>query len=286
MFTGPCVIYLQDAHKHTACPETLFCSRCQTKTISTRPLHPADSRSRVWFWLWESISPPLVAEWVEGKAILSFCLASLMSGADPVRSSPAPSLSQRGAGPAPAQWTTINASKQDMSLQDFCLHLEKGDVRTHWPHSAPFHASPLSAGGQGLCLSNSCTLQQGGLKGRMRPPCINDAKAGLHTHTRSWWSASNSCLHWATPEYLIPCSGAWWAPEEGWKQAEYPYILQQELLSCWGQALISAKGKHFSKERQGTRYHAKLSGQTLSGATQEDTPLRPPENMPPPFTIA
>lgn len=183
-------------------PESLFCRCCQTKTISTRPLHPADSWSRVWFCLWESISPPLVAEWVEGKAILSFCLASLMSGADPVRSSPASSLSQRGAGPAPAQWTTTNTSKQDGSLQDLCLHLESEDVRTHWPQSAPFHASLLSIGRQRLCLSNSCTLQQGWSKGRMRPPCITDAKASLHTytHTCSWCSASNSCLHWAPPE--------------------------------------------------------------------------------------
>lgn len=89
MFTGPCVIYLQDAHKHTAGPESLFRSRCRMKTISTRPLHPAGSQRRVRFWLRESVSPAFVAEWGKGKAILSFSLVSLLSDAAPVRSSPA-----------------------------------------------------------------------------------------------------------------------------------------------------------------------------------------------------
>lgn len=95
MFTGPCVTYLQDAHKHTASPEILFHSCCCTTSISTRPLHPADSQRTVQFWLWESISPALVAEWEQGKAILSFSLASLLPDADPARSSPASPPSAR-----------------------------------------------------------------------------------------------------------------------------------------------------------------------------------------------
>lgn len=59
----------------------------------------------------------------------------------------------------------------------------------------------------------------------------------------------------------------------GWKPAEYPYMLQPELLSRCSQALISPKGKDFSKERQGAGYHAKLPGQTPHGATQGNAPL-------------
>lgn len=74
-----------------------------------------------------------------------------------------------------------------------------------------------------------------------------------------WRPASNSCLHWAHPEN---CRLLQWlaaqVPEEGLKTAKYPYILRSELLSCCSQALLSPKGKYFSKERQGAGYHAKL----------------------------
>lgn len=54
-------------------------------------------------------------------------------------------------------------------------------------------------------------------------------------------------------------------------------------MSCCSQALISPKGKHFSKERQHARYYAKLPGQTLNGTTQEDAALRLPKNLPHPL---
>lgn len=104
-----------------------------------------------------------------------------------------------------------------------------------------------------------------------------------HMHTCSWQPASSS-LHWVHPGN---CRLLQWfvahVPEEGWKPAEYSYILQPELLSRCSQALIFPRGKYCRKERQGAGYHANLPGQILNGATQGDAPLRPPENLPYPI---
>lgn len=139
---------------------------------------------------------------------------------------------------------------------------------------------PISTLRQKLCSSHSCKLQQEGWDGRMATPCTTDVKAGLHA-TCSWWSANYS--QWAPLESCRLLCRYWLhggSQRRVKNEQEYPYILQQELLSHWGQALISAKGKHTREKRQHTGYHAKLSGQNVSCTTKEGAPLIPPECLP------
>ena len=246
---------------------------------------PADSRRRAWFWLRESISPALVAEWGEGKAILSFSLTSLLSGADPVRSSPAspPWVGER-------RWSSFWRVSNQQCFR--AGRIPPGPLSAYWEWGCE------------QLLTQSCSH-----------PCIPPLnmriealpEQQLHTAAGRMTRKDDTSLHHRCKGWLARThaySGLPVTSTEHPRKAEgcstdtrFRCMVrsqrrpknQQSILTYCNRSSWVSDVKHWSllkansKEKQGTVCHAKLPGWTLSGATQEDAPLRPPENLLSPY---
>jgi len=155
MFTGPCVIYLQDAHKHSR-PRDFLSQHCRQKSQ-----HPAALQRREQFWLWESISPLVAGEEGEAQRCLP-SLPSLLSCPDPVQTF-LPLLRQAGEEP------TYVSSQQ--RFRERC-----------WPDPAPFSTSPSQDVGRGFAWAT--VSRRHAAAGRMARK--NDATPEAPTQRLPW----------------------------------------------------------------------------------------------------